>query len=82
MDTSSNTPLRKMRVAAGLTIRQLETATGINRGRLSILERGVSPKADEMDKITDAFAAALRHGKHCYDADGVTLVCGWPELHP
>ena len=48
------TPLRQWRVSAGLTIRQLEAATGINRGRLSILERGVTPTAAEMARITEA----------------------------
>jgi transcriptional regulator with XRE-family HTH domain len=79
METGSDTPLRSMRIASGLTIRQLERATGINRGRLSILERGVPPKPDEIGKITSAFTAALRHGSHCL-VDGV-LTCGWPEFH-
>jgi transcriptional regulator with XRE-family HTH domain len=45
-----------MRLAAGLTIRRMEDLTGINRGRLSILERGVTPNDDEAAKIL----AALR----------------------
>jgi transcriptional regulator with XRE-family HTH domain len=52
-------PLRQMRLAAGLTIRELELATNINRGRLSILERGVVPKDDEAKRILRALADAL-----------------------
>jgi transcriptional regulator with XRE-family HTH domain len=51
---TTNTPLsgmRSLRLAAGLSIRELERRTGINRGRLSIIERGVVP--------TDAEAAAI-----------------------
>ena len=59
MDTTSQYPLRQMRLAAGLTIRQLETATGINRGRLSILERGVVPRPEEAERILRALADAL-----------------------
>ena len=52
-------PLRQMRLAAGLTIRELEIATGINRGRLSILERGVTPTDEEASKMLRALASAL-----------------------
>lgn len=52
-------PLRQMRHAAGISIKDLEAATGINRGRLSILERGVVPTDDEASKILRALAAAL-----------------------
>lgn len=48
--------LRAMRLDAGVTIRQLEKATGINRGRLSIIERGVPPTKAERQAIV----AALR----------------------
>lgn len=59
MTSPQTYPLRQMRLAAGLTIRELETATSINRGRLSILERGVSPTDDEATRILRALAAAL-----------------------
>jgi len=49
-------PLRQMRLAAGLTIREMERLTGINRGRLSIIERGVTPTDTEAAKML----AALR----------------------
>ena len=59
MTNAAQYPLRQMRLAAGLTIRELEKATGINRGRLSILERGVTPRDDEAERILRALAAAL-----------------------
>jgi transcriptional regulator with XRE-family HTH domain len=51
MADAPKTPLRQVRVAAGITIRELERRTGINRGRLSIIERGVSPTDDEAQRI-------------------------------
>lgn len=48
------TPLRQVREAAGLSLRELERRTGINRGRLSIIERGVSPTDSEARMIADA----------------------------
>jgi transcriptional regulator with XRE-family HTH domain len=54
MGTAPNTPLRQIRVAAGLTIRELERRTGINRGRLSIIERGVPPTDEEARLIMEA----------------------------
>ena len=57
MSTAPQTPLRQIRLAAGLTIRELERRTGINRGRLSIIERGVSPTDEE----SAAILAALQH---------------------
>jgi transcriptional regulator with XRE-family HTH domain len=59
MTDATKYPLRQMRLAAGLTIREMERRTGINRGRLSILERGVTPTDDEAARML----AALRGGK-------------------
>ena len=56
MGDAPHTPLRQLRLAAGLTIRELERRTDINRGRLSIIERGVPPTDDEAARIL----AALR----------------------
>jgi transcriptional regulator with XRE-family HTH domain len=56
MAEAPQTPLRQIRVAAGLTLREVERRTGINRGRLSIIERGVTPTEDESKLIL----AALR----------------------
>ncbi len=54
MTDTAHTALRQIRLAAGLTIRELERRTGINRGRLSIIERGVAPTAGESEKILAA----------------------------
>jgi transcriptional regulator with XRE-family HTH domain len=64
-------PLRQMRLAAGMTIRELEVQTGINRGRLSILERGVVPTDDEAAKILRALAAGLAVYAPAVDRTGV-----------
>lgn len=58
MSNAPQTPIRQLRLAAGLTIRELERLTGINRGRLSIIERGVTPT----DAEAAAILAALRGG--------------------
>jgi len=57
MSNAPETPLRQIRIAAGLTIRELERRTQINRGRLSIIERGVTPTAEESAKILAALRA-------------------------
>lgn len=51
-------PLRQMRIAAGLTIREMERRTGINRGRLSIIERGVTPTDAEAAQLLNALREA------------------------
>lgn len=56
MSDRIQTPLRSLRDASGLSLRDLEKLTGINRGRLSIIERGVNPTPEESAKIL----AALR----------------------
>ena len=64
MTDATQYPLRQMRLAAGLTIRELEIASGINRGRLSILERGVVPTDDEASRILRALADGLARTTH------------------
>lgn len=54
MSEPHRTPLRQIRLAAGLSIRDVETLTNINRGRLSIIERGDPPTEDEARKILAA----------------------------
>jgi transcriptional regulator with XRE-family HTH domain len=49
--------LRELRIDAGMPLALLERTTGINRGRLSILERGVLPTRTELRKIHDAIDA-------------------------
>ena len=51
------TPLRALRESTGLSLRDLEKLTGINRGRLSIIERGVPPTIAESRAILDALKA-------------------------
>jgi len=59
MSNAPQTPIRQLRLAAGLTIRELERRTGINRGRLSIIERGVAPSDDEARLILMALQTRL-----------------------
>jgi len=54
MPTAPQTPLRQIRLAAELSLREVERRTGINRGRLSIIERGVTPTDDESRLILAA----------------------------
>lgn len=54
MAEAPQTPLRQIRKAAGLSLREVERRTGINRGRLSIIERGVTPTAEESAQILAA----------------------------
>ncbi len=54
MTDPTQTTIRRMREAAGLSLRDLERRTGINRGRLSIIERGVVATQDETRKILAA----------------------------
>ena len=55
-NTAPLSGMRSLRLAAGMSIRELERRTGINRGRLSIIERGVVPTDEEAARIL----AALR----------------------
>ena len=54
MDTPAAPPFRQLRRSSGLSIRVLSALTGINRGRLSIIERGVMPTPDEARRIVEA----------------------------
>jgi transcriptional regulator with XRE-family HTH domain len=58
MTEGTQTTLRKMREAAGLSIRDLSQLTNINRGRLSIIERGVVASAEETRAILTALTEA------------------------
>ena len=46
--------LRAWRQSQGLSIRELELRTGINRGRLSFYERGLPVEPEDMAKIVAA----------------------------
>lgn len=52
------TPWRKARIEAGVSLRGLEARTGINRGRLSMIERGLQPSPGEAAKILAALPRA------------------------
>jgi hypothetical protein len=56
--------IRERRNAAGYTIRELEEATGINRGRLSVIERGVVPEPEEAAAIEEALGRPGPHADH------------------
>jgi transcriptional regulator with XRE-family HTH domain len=51
------TPLRQVRIAAGVSLNEVSRRTGINKGRLSIIERGVPPTEDEARRILAALQA-------------------------
>ena len=50
--------IRERRRTAGISIREMERLTGINRGRLSVIERGVPPTLDELTRIEARLAEA------------------------
>lgn len=54
MGDAPQTPLRQIRLAAGLTLREVARRSGVNPGRLSIIERGVPPTIDEASRILAA----------------------------
>lgn len=58
------TIMRALRERAGLSIGILELRTGINRGRLSIIERGVDPTDAELERILDELINQIKldHG--------------------
>lgn len=51
------TPLRQLRLAAGLSLNELARRAGINKGRLSIIERGVPPTDEEARRLLAALKA-------------------------
>ena len=62
MSTGVHQPLREMRRSAGLSLRELERRTGINRGRLSLIERGllISTDTEEIGALVRILTDALR----------------------
>ena len=57
-DQPSTNPLRAWRTSRGVSIRDLEAITGINRGRLSMYERGLPVPQEDMAKIAAALSRA------------------------
>ena len=54
--------VRAMRRAVGLSIRDLESRTGISRAVLSNVERGMAPTPEQAQRIAEALAEAAREG--------------------
>lgn len=72
------TPLRSWRVSRGLSIRELEKRTKINRGRLSGYERGLPVPAEDMRRIE----AELGYEGGTTDAPTKTLRVIPPKYDP
>jgi Helix-turn-helix len=49
----ASSPWRGAREARGISLRRLEALTGINRGRLSMIERGLPPSPTEAAAILE-----------------------------
>lgn len=69
--------LRHLRLDADLSIRQLADLTGINKGRLSVIERGALPSPAELHAYLDAIYQARSmdavhngHWTHRHDRAG------------
>ena len=52
--------IRERRLALGMTLRELSRQAEINPGRLSIIERGVTPSFDEFQRIESRLRRAER----------------------
>lgn len=50
---------RAMREATRLSLREVARRTDINPGRLSIIERGVTPTEDERARLNDCLGKVL-----------------------
>ena len=57
-----STPWKAMREATGLSQREIARRTGINSGRLSIIERGVTPTDDEAARLRRVLGELLANG--------------------
>lgn len=47
---------RGLRIQRGISLRRLEMLSGINRGRLSVIERGLSPSPAEAAAILEVYS--------------------------
>jgi len=52
-------PLKAMRIEAGLTLREVARRADVNPGRLSVIERGLVPTIEERDKIRSVLLIEL-----------------------
>ena len=56
---STTTPFRSLREGLNLTLREVSRRTKINPGRLSIIERGVTPSEQERATLMRVLFAAI-----------------------
>ena len=56
-------PWRPLRESLGLSLREVARRTGINPGRLSIIERGVPASPDEAERLRRALTAEVLAGQ-------------------
>jgi transcriptional regulator with XRE-family HTH domain len=52
-------PWKALREATGLSQREIARRTGINSGRLSVIERGLIPTPEEEARLRNVLVAAL-----------------------
>lgn len=61
--TQPQTPWKALREATGLSQREISRRTGINSGRLSIIERGVPPHDWEADILRKVLGSVVLGGE-------------------
>lgn len=59
MTTPQTPPWKALREATGLSQREIARRTGINSGRLSVIERGLVPKDEEAAILRKVLMEAL-----------------------
>lgn len=63
MATNQTPPWKALREATGLSQREIARRTGINSGRLSVIERGLIPTDDEAAKLRAVLVEAMNAPK-------------------
>lgn len=59
MATNQNPPWKALREATGLSQREIARRSGINSGRLSVIERGLIPNDEEAATLRRVLVAAI-----------------------
>ena len=59
MSEAPQTPLRQIRLASGLSLREVARRANMNPGRLSVIERGAYPVDDEAARILAALQVTV-----------------------
>jgi transcriptional regulator with XRE-family HTH domain len=59
MKNATSIPWRELRQGTGLSLREVSRRTGINSGRLSVIERGVVPNDIESTSLMRVLADAV-----------------------